>query len=62
MYADYSEKLEGDGHLLQKMRQFWEYFSFSFSNQHKVFKLIKKSTSVAKYNAAITTIFLEFNN
>ena len=60
MVTAYSSKLEGSGHFLQKMTQFWEYFSYSFTDQHKVFKLIKKSGSIEKYNRAIQTIFNEF--
>jgi len=53
----YSAKLDGSGHLLMKMNQFWTYFSESFENQHKAMKLIKKSGSIAKYNAAVVEIF-----
>lgn len=53
----YSKKLSGSGHLLDKMRQFWEYFSFAFENRHKAFKLVKKANTLEKYNAAIKTIF-----
>lgn len=60
MLADYAARLEGSGHLLQKMEQFWEYFSHSFTNQHKVFKLIKKAGSIDKYNKAVQQIFSEF--
>lgn len=60
--TDYSAKLEGSGHLLQKMKQFWEYFSFSFSNSHKVFKHIKKANSIEKYHQAVQLIFSDFCN
>lgn len=60
MITDYANKLEGSGHLLQKMEQFWEYFSASFSNQHKVFKLIKKAGSIEKYNKAVQQIFDDY--
>ena len=41
---DYLDRLEGSSHFLNKMRIFWEYFSISFSNSHKVYKRIKKAT------------------
>ncbi len=56
----YSARLEGSGHILMKMNQFWSYFSESFENQHKVMKLIKKSGSLLKYNAAVVEIFRNY--
>lgn len=54
---EYSERLQGGGHLLAKMNQFWVYFSESFENPHKTMKLVKKAGSVLKYNAAVAEIF-----
>jgi tRNA-dihydrouridine synthase len=56
----YSARLQGDGHLVTKMSQFWVYFSESFENPHKAMKLVKKSSSLLKYNAAVTEIFRSF--
>jgi tRNA-dihydrouridine synthase B len=56
----YSARLQGDGHILMKMSQFWTYFSESFENPHKAMKLVKKSSSLLKYNAAVTEIFRSF--
>jgi hypothetical protein len=53
----YSARLEGSGHILMKMNQFWTYFSASFENPHKTMKMIKKAGSLLKYNAAVTEIF-----
>ena len=50
---EYLKKLSGPSHLLSKMRVYWEYFSLSFSNSHKVYKRIKKATSIDKYNIAV---------
>jgi len=55
--SQYEERLSGEGHLLNKMLNLWEYFSVSFSNNHKVFKAIKKAKTKAKYNEAIHYIF-----
>jgi tRNA-dihydrouridine synthase B len=54
---EYSERLQGSGHLLIKMNQFWSYFSESFENPHKSMKLVKKAGSLIKYNAAVAEIF-----
>lgn len=57
LYEAYSSQLEGSGHILMKMNQFWSYFSESFENPHKTMKQIKKSGSLLKYNAAVVEIF-----
>lgn len=57
MFESYSARLDGAGHVLMKMNQFWEYFSESFDNPHKAMKLVKKAGSLSKYNAAVATIF-----
>lgn len=53
-----SAKLE-PSHLVQRMTTHWEYLSFIFENQHKVFKKIKKAKSLSKYNIAVNEIFSE---
>ncbi len=60
MLERYSSRLDGAGHILMKMNQFWEYFSESFDNPHKAMKLVKKSGSLLKYNAAVTEIFRNY--
>ena len=57
LFLEYSERLQGCGHLLTKMTQFWSYFCESFENPHKAMKLVKKSSNVLKYNAAVVEIF-----
>jgi len=56
----YSARLVGSGHILMKMNQFWTYFSESFENPHKAMKLVKKSSNLLKYNAAVVEIFRSF--
>ncbi len=60
IFDNYSSRLDGSGHVLMKMNQFWTYFCQSFSNPHKAMKLVKKSTSLHKYNAAVAEIFRSF--
>jgi len=57
LFEQYSEKLQGSGHLLTRMNQFWSYFCESFENPHKAMKLVKKSSNILKYNAAVVEIF-----
>lgn len=56
---EYVNSFSGPSHLLNRMRVFWEYFSLSFSNSHKVYKRIKKATSISKYNIAVAQNFNE---
>lgn len=56
----YSKRLDGSGHILAKMNQFWSYYCQSFENPHKVMKLVKKSGSLAKYHAAVAEIFKNY--
>ncbi len=53
----YGSFLSGDTQMLQKLKPFWEYFSFHFNNQRKVFKQIKKANSLEKYQRAVTFAF-----
>ena len=46
--------------LLPKMRGIWEFLSHSFSDPHKVFKLIKKSKSWNTYQKNTSQIFHQF--
>lgn len=57
LFEQYSERLQGSGHVLARMNQFWSYFSQSFENPHKAMKLVKKSSNILKYNAAVVEIF-----
>lgn len=60
LLESYSSRLEGSGHILMKMNQFWSYFCESFENPHKTMKMIKKAGNLLKYNAAVTEIFRSF--
>ena len=56
LYEQFLSSLSGSGHVLSKMTHFWEYFSQSFSNSRKVFKAIKKSNSISKFEENIHSI------
>ena len=57
LYEQFSSTLSGSGHILSKMTHLWEYFSQSFSNSRKVYKAIKKSNSIRKFEENIHHIF-----
>jgi len=56
LYHDYEQALSGQSHVLIKMQSFWEYFSSSFSNPHKVLKKIKKAKNITAYEDAVGEI------
>lgn len=57
IFSNYGTMLSGQSHLITRMTKFWEYFCFLFPNPHKSFKRVKKSTSLAKYEVAVTENF-----
>ncbi|MEN8119257.1 MAG: tRNA-dihydrouridine synthase family protein [Bacteroidota bacterium] len=59
LYEQLSGVLSGSGHILSKMTHLWEYFSKSFSNSRKVYKKIKKSNSISKFEESLHQIFNE---
>ncbi len=56
IYKQYNIKLE-KSHILRKMQTFWEYFSYNFENQRKVYKVIKKAVNIQKYEERVEEIF-----
>ena len=61
LIMEYGNKLQ-DHQLIMKMKGFWEYFSQSFSNPHKTYKLIKKAGNKKKYDVAVEQIFNLYAN
>ncbi len=57
LFDSYCSLLSGDSHILNKMIPFWEFLAKSFSNEKKIFKEIKKSARVSKYESTIRSIF-----
>ncbi|MBO5296915.1 MAG: tRNA-dihydrouridine synthase family protein [Candidatus Homeothermus sp.] len=51
IFAYYADTLCGDTQILMKIKPFWDYLESEIG--HKTAKLIKKATTVAKYQAAI---------
>ena len=57
VFKYYSESMDNEGNALNKMKQFWIYFSYNFPEQRKSFKLIKKANGLSKYQSAVKLIF-----
>ncbi|TNF44125.1 MAG: tRNA-dihydrouridine synthase family protein, partial [Bacteroidetes bacterium] len=57
VYKYYSESMDNEGNTLNKMKQFWIYFSYNFPEQRKSLKLIKKANGLSKYLSAVKIIF-----
>ena len=52
--------MDNDGNALNKMKQFWIYFSYNFRDGEKIVKRIKKIKSVYRIiKAEIKAIFSE---
>lgn len=56
LLSAYQEALSGDGHLLIKMQQFWDYFSIAFPNAKKGCKKVKKAKHLTAYHTAVREI------
>ncbi|MDX8341622.1 tRNA-dihydrouridine synthase family protein [Draconibacterium sp. IB214405] len=57
----YLEVMDNEGNALNKMKQFWIYFSYCFPNQRKVLKYIKKVRSLNKYGEIVKSAFYEIS-
>jgi len=57
VFKYYTEIMDNEGNSINKMKQFWIYFSYNFPEQKKSFKLINKANGRTKYQIAVKTIF-----
>lgn len=57
LYQDFEAIMKADKHLLFKMKEFWNYVSWNFEDEHKCAKLIRKCQNLYKYQQAIDEIF-----
>lgn len=53
----YSEWMDNEGNVLNKMKQFWIYFANNFHDHKKILKRIKKTRSLSNYRTEIKSIF-----
>lgn len=58
---EYSKVMDNPGNVLNKMIQFWSYFSYNFPNQKKVFKSIKKTKNLGNLNIEVKKAFLSLS-
>lgn len=57
LYADFSQIMKAEKHLLYKMKEFWNYVSWNFINEHQCAKLVRKCQNLYKYKRAVEEIF-----
>lgn len=57
LFEAYREELSGPAHLLDKMKGYWMYFSRSFMNGEALFKKIKKTNSIGKFEELVERLF-----
>jgi tRNA-dihydrouridine synthase B len=57
LYSNYEEVLYGPRHLLDKMKEIWNYLNFSFSNHAMVHKKISLSKTIGEYKKNVDSIF-----
>ena len=57
VFEGYTAQLDNAGNVLNKMKQFWKYFSHHFENQRKIQKRIKKLRNPKIYKAEVKRIF-----
>jgi tRNA-dihydrouridine synthase B len=53
VFEEYLKVMDNPGNALNKMKQFWIYFSYNFPEQRKCFKLINKANGLNKYHVAV---------
>lgn len=57
LFAGYRELLSGDSHLLDKMKELWQYFGVTFPENSKALKRIRKASTVNDYSRAVKEIW-----
>ena len=57
LYDDFEVIMKAEKHLLFKMKEFWNYVSWNFEDEHKCAKLVRKAQNLYKYNQAVDEIF-----
>lgn len=60
LYLAYSKKMNGQAHVINVMKEYWSFLSYSFENQQKVFNSIKKTKSPEEYEIAVAYVFKKY--
>jgi tRNA-dihydrouridine synthase len=56
MLENYLQEMDNEGNAVNKMKQFWIYFSYNFQDQKKAFKQINKCKNLSKFKGESTQI------
>jgi len=59
LFERYHEEFHGPGHLLDRMKGFWTYFSQSFKDSHKIKKKIHRTLKLDRYLKIVDRFFEE---
>jgi len=59
LFEDYRRVFHGPGHLLDRMKGFWTYFSRSFKNGRKIRKKIHRTPNLTRYLKVVERFFEE---
>ncbi len=59
LFAAYQVALSGQGHLVDRMKGYWQYFSRSFHGGRRLFKKMKKLKTADRYVAVVDQFFQE---
>ena len=59
LFNQYRQLFSGPGHLLDRMKGFWTYFSKPFNNGHKIRKKIQRSQKLDRYQEIVERFFNE---
>ena len=54
LFQFYESKLQGESHLLTKMKTIWDYSEFLIGR--KALKMIKKANNIAKYSQIVSSL------
>lgn len=57
IFGGLQERLSGPGHLLNKMKEIWNYFGNSFPDKKKEIKKMQKAATLDKYHEAASLVF-----
>lgn len=59
LYSEYRQHVQSEKQVLFKMKEIWNYLSYSFEEQHKCAKLVRKAQSFSQYEKAVNEILSE---
>ena len=59
LFSQYQQMLSGPGHLLDRMKGFWTYFSISFNTGNRIRKKIHRSQKLQRYQEIVERFLKE---